>query len=383
MSDQSKPIEVLIVGGGVAALEAALALRGQAGPLVRTTMLAPNSEFVCRPAAIGEPFDRAAASAYPLPMLASDLGLRLHSGSLEWIDTAKQTVHTDTNDELHYDALLLTPGARRYAPLEHALTLDPARLDFQLHGLVQDVEDGYVSSLALVIPARNCWPLPMYELALMTATRAWQMDVDTEITLITPEEAPLAIFGDAASEAVQSLLDARRVTLITGSRCVIAAPGRITLHPADREIEVQRVVALPELHGPAAPGIPRSAPDGFLSTDRNGAIHGVRRIFAAGDCTDFPLKHGAIAAQQADAAAASIARLAGAEVPLCPLDPTLYGVLWGGEGPLYLRARYGGTRGLDSEVSTKPLWSPPGKIHGRYLGPYLDSLGRAGSAAAA
>ena len=37
-------------------------------------------------------------------------------------------------------------------------------------------------------------------------------------------------------------------------------------------------------------------------------------MYAAGDASDFPIKHGGLASQQADAAAEAIAALAGADV---------------------------------------------------------------------
>jgi sulfide:quinone oxidoreductase len=97
-------------------------------------------------------------------------------------------------------------------------------------------------------------------------------------------------------------------------------------------------------------------------------------VFAAGDLTDFPVKQGGIATQQADSAANAIAALAGANVMPNPIVPVLCGLLWDGGQPLYLRARMTGTHGSRSEVSTEPLWSPPGKIQAMHLGRYLDTV---------
>jgi len=49
-------MDVLIVGGGVAALEALLALRDMAGDRVRLTFAAPDPDFSYRPLAVAEPF---------------------------------------------------------------------------------------------------------------------------------------------------------------------------------------------------------------------------------------------------------------------------------------------------------------------------------------
>ena len=75
-------------------------------------------------------------------------------------------------EQLPYDALLLALGARARPRFKYALTLDDRHLDEQLHGLIQDVEGGYIHKLAFIVPSQMPWPLPMYELALMTARRA-------------------------------------------------------------------------------------------------------------------------------------------------------------------------------------------------------------------
>ena len=95
-------------------------------------------------------------------------------------------------------------------------------------------------------------------------------------------------------------------------------------------------------------------------------------MYAAGDATDFAVKHGGVGSQQADAAAEAIAALAGAPVKPQPFHPVIHGMLLTGEDPLYLTARITGGQGFSSEVSDSPTWSPPSKIATRYLSPYLD-----------
>jgi sulfide:quinone oxidoreductase len=327
MHSEKSQTHVLIAGGGVAALEAALALRARAGDLVQVTLLAPNAEFSYRPVRVGEPFGHRAAQRYSLERIANDLGVGLVEDSLKWVDTDARTTHTENGLALRYDALLLAMGSRTHPSIKHAVTLDPSRIDEQMQGVLQDVEGGYTHSIAFVIPSAQSWPLPMYELALMTAVRAYEMNVDLTLALITPEDAPLAVFGTAVSQQVAELLGERGITTHTSSRCVMREPHRLTVHPANNQITVDQVITLPELYGPPVPGIPRSAANGFITTDRHGQVLGVERVFAAGDLTDFPIKHGGIAAQQADAAADSIAALAGADIEPQPVVAVLRGQL--------------------------------------------------------
>jgi sulfide:quinone oxidoreductase len=374
MDSSAQQTRVLIAGGGVAALEAALALEHHASGRVQTKLLAPEDRFVYRPMSVGEPFGHAVARSYPLDRLVADIGVERCKDRLKWVDTGARTVHTEQGLELEYDALLLALGARTSEPMLHALTIDPTRLDEQLHGLIQDLEGGWVHSIAFVIPELNSWPLPIYELALMTAARAYEMNVNAQITVVTPEQAPLAIFGPNASAAVSRRLDAYGIATITSARCTMHAPKRLTVTNAQAPIAVDQVVTLPALHGPAVPGIPKSAAQGFVGVDRHGRLPGLERVFAAGDMTDFPIKLGGIAAQQADAAAESIAALAGAAIEPTPLVATIHGILIGGGEPLYMRAQVTGSVGTHGKVSGQPFWAPASKVYARYLGPYLQTV---------
>ena len=58
---------MLIAGGGVAALEAAFALRAFAGDLVDVEILAPEPRFFYRPLAVFEPFGGARVQTFEPP----------------------------------------------------------------------------------------------------------------------------------------------------------------------------------------------------------------------------------------------------------------------------------------------------------------------------
>ena len=245
-------------------------------------------------------------------------------------------------------------------------------MDETLHGLIQDVEGGYLKSLAFVSPGRMAWPLPLYELALMTAARAYDMQMKLSVTIVTPEDAPLAIFGSAASGAVSELLEKAGIELISSAYAEIPSQGKLVINPGDRRLEVDRVIALPELYGPSVRGIPLGE-HGFIRVDPHGHVPDVGPIYAAGDAIEFPIKHGGLGSQQADAAAQSIAALAGAPVTPAPFDPVVHGMLLTGGKPLYLTAQIAGGHGFSSEISDTPSWSPPSKVAAKYLAPYLDA----------
>jgi sulfide:quinone oxidoreductase len=372
----NQPFDVLIAGGGVAALEGALALRDLAPARVRTTLLAPDSTFVYRPARVKEPFGYATARTYPLAELAQDIGVELVPDRFSSLDAGRSVVHTEQGRELGFDALLLAIGAQLRPAFSHGLAVDDSRIDEQLHGLIQDVEGGYVNSIAFVAPPRMAWPLPVYEVALMTARRAYEMQTEVAITITTPEDAPLAVFGDKVSVEVGRLLKQNGITVITSAQASVPEAGTVVIEPGDRTLKVDRIVALQQLYGPSAPGVPAGAEGGFIPIDAYCRVQGLENVFAAGDATNFPVKFGGLAAQEADTAAAMIASMAGAPVEPHKFDPVLQAILLGADKPLYLSARVTGAHGSDSEISEEPRWSPPVKIAAKYLAPYLESRDR-------
>lgn len=370
--ESQKPLRVLIAGGGVAALETALALHELVPGGTDVTILAPGSEFFYRPMSVREPFAFAAAEQYPLAALARDAGAELISDELARVDPAARTVHTSAGAALEYDELVLAVGAHVEPHYEHALTIDDRHLDATMHGLIQDIELGYLGSLAFVAPPRMAWPLPLYELALMTANRAADMQVSPSITIATPEDSPLAIFGLQASQGVAELLADAAIRVIGSAYVDIPRAGEIVISPGEERLRVDRVIALPELYGPSIEGIP-AGENGFVRVDPHGRVYETEHIYAAGDLTDFAVKHGGIAAEQADAAAESIALIAGADIQPEPFVPIIRGMLLTGTEPRYLSANITGGHGASSTISDVPSWSPPRKIAARYLAAYLDS----------
>jgi sulfide:quinone oxidoreductase len=372
VSDQ---LRVLIAGGGVAALECALALSDMAADRTDVTVLAPNAEFVYRPMVVREPFAHGPARRYPIAPIVGDAGATLVPGELAWIDSAARAIHTKGDETIEYDALVLALGASITERYEHALTINDRDLDETMHGLIQDVEGGYVHRLAFVSPGRMAWPLPLYELAMMTAGRAYDMGIELETTIVTPEDAPLAIFGTSASEVVSELLASAKVHTINSAYAEVPNSREVVITPGDRHLSVDRVVALPELYGPAVRGIPLGE-HGFIRVDPHCRVPDVEHIYAAGDATDFPIKQGGIGSQQADAVAQSIAELAGAAVTPERFSPEIRGMLLTHGKPRYLTARITGGQGFSSEIADSPSWSPAGKIAAKYLAPYLDARDR-------
>jgi sulfide:quinone oxidoreductase len=220
------------------------------------------------------------------------------------------------------------------------------------------------------------WPLPVYELALMTAARAQDMNIDLSITVVTPEETPLAVFGLNVSTEIGDLLEANGIVVITSAHCEVPERGHIAISPGLRDLRADRIVAMPELYGPRVAGVPTGSAGGFIPVDVHCRVSGLDRVFAAGDATDFAIKHGGIAAQQADVAAQAIAALAGLAPEPESFRPEIHGMLLTGGKPRYLSAHVTGGHGSNSQITDEPTWSPPTKIAAKHLSPYLEERDR-------
>ena len=160
--------------------------------------------------------------------------------------------------------------------------------------------------LAFAAPAGARWLLPLYELALLGAATLRERGVqEPDIVVATGEHEPLEVFGPAASEAVRGALDHAGVELVTSAAAVAAFDGGLRLE-SGASLAADVVIALPELVGPRIAGLPHDE-DGYIPVDEHGHVRGCTDVFAAGDATAFPVKHGGLAAQQADAVAETIA----------------------------------------------------------------------------
>lgn len=369
---ESGQFEVVIAGGGVAALEAALALHELAGDRIALTVVASNERFRYRPMLAHEPFRPATTVDYSLAEIVERAGARLVVDRFKWLDPKGRTLHTDEGRRLPYDAVLLAIGARTHPRFRHALTLgdDPE----QLTGFLAALDRGTLHRVAFVVPSLPIWSLPAYELALMTANRTKAQGTDVAVLLVTPEDSPLAAIGINASIEVADLLAVASVTTVTSASCQIRERNRIDLYPLRSSILVDEIIALPELYAPSLPGVPTSAERGFVTIDSRCAVHGLDHVFAAGNLTDTPVKHTGLSADQGVVAAHAIAALAGAEVEQRQPRPALHVMLLGAERPLYIRSQMLGEHGVDLEFSYEPLWQPAQMLHSEYLGPVLMEL---------
>ena len=260
-------MRVLVVGGGVAGVEALATLSGLGGDGLKLALL----------------------DSAPTCALYEELGIELHEGELAGVDQKTRSVRLVSGGTLDYDQLLVACGACPVAPYAgvHTLGLGPLPDHFAA------LRPG---RLSIVVPPAVAWTLPAYQLAL-TAVSQIAMDVE----VITPERSPLEAFGGRASLLAGELLANSGVQVLP--RCTIP-------EQSDLVTLLDNVIALPLLRGPSIAGLPVEG-DGFLGVDGLGRVVGAIAVHAAGDVTSRVLKGDGLAAQDGAIAASDMARRAG------------------------------------------------------------------------
>lgn len=364
---------VLIAGGGVAALEALLAMREMAGDRIEPVLLAPDPVFRHRPLSVTEPFDLGTPRNLDLLEIALEQGATFMRDGLAEVIPDARTVRTAEGRRLEYDALLLAIGTRATEAVPGALTFRDSADEGSFRELLAELEQATDRHLVFAVPGGTSWALGLYELALLSSAHLRERGLgDVELTLVTPEARPMELFGRRASDVVGGALADAGIAVHLNCKPVRFEGSQLILADGD-PISCDRVISLPKPEVMPIPGVPQQTGTGFIPIDRFGGVMGVERVFAAGDVTWFPIKQGGLAAQMADCAASAIAALAGAPVDPQPFRPVLRGALLTPAGPRYLRAPVGGSGDVPraGTAARSPLWWPPAKVAGKHLAPYL------------
>ena len=367
---------VVIIGAGFAALEAARALRALTSRQVPITLVAPDPAFAYRPAATLEAFGDTNHLSFDLAVIAADLGVRHHRSRLEAVAPGRKWVRLASGGRLDYETLILATGARARIGVAGAVTFRDQRDIPMFRLLLDDLDAGRLKRLLFAIPPGCSWPLPLYELALLSAARVRERRLSVEVTLVAPEATPLEMLGAAASRIVGDVLAERGVQFVGASAAKSVHRGGTLLLEEGASIRADRVVAAPVLGGQRITGIPADRV-GFVLTDTFGRVQGLEDVYAVGDMTAFPIKQGGLATQQADRAAHAIAEFDGFTARGVRPGTVLHMRLVGGAEPLLLRAeldQLGRVSDAELERADPKTLAASSKVYGRYLVPYLEKL---------
>jgi sulfide:quinone oxidoreductase len=349
---------VLISGGGIAALETALALDRLARGRVAVELISPRRDFVFRPRPGWTPLGAGPAARFDLDAVATEMGARYRSDALAAVRVAEQEAVTKRGAVLPYDALVVAHGATAERSIRGAITFWTRDDEPALRQVLSALEQGELARIALAVPGDMPWSLPLYELALKLADQVnAPASGDERIVIATPERRPLELFGDDAVRAVETALREHGIQIRTGAAPLAFVDGGLTLDSGE-VIEAGQVIALPRMIGREIAGLPTDEL-GFLPTDADGRVRGLDAVYAAGDATAFPVKQGVFAGPQADAAAEHLAARLGAALQPTPFHPVLRGTLARGDSAL------------------ESLWWPSTSFAGRHLTAHLAAQSRA------
>jgi NADPH-dependent 2,4-dienoyl-CoA reductase/sulfur reductase-like enzyme len=267
------PLRVLIAGGDAGALEAATA---HARKGVRIDLLAPERHFVD---SVSEPFGLGRTMRRELAEIARDRGFGLIRDAVERVDPEAHQLLTQGGATLDYDVLVLSLAARPRLTVPGALCFRGPQDTPALTSVLLELGPG--ARVGYIVDERSTWPLPAYELALMTErwSRAEQRGLD--VVLVTSEFAPLGAFGASGSERLRRALVESGIELHTER--VAKRFDHSGLHIEwDSPIPLDAAIALPALTGPAVPGIPRDTL-GFAPVDEHGLVRGISDVYAVGE----------------------------------------------------------------------------------------------------
>ena len=234
--------------------------------------------------------------------------------------------------------------------------------------LFEEYAGGELRRLVFAVPDERSWALPAYELALLAASTLAAREVYTvTLAIVTPEPAPLAVFGERASAAVAELLEEAHITVHTATRPERHSDGRL-ITDGD-EVPADRVVALPD----CSAGAWRACLMTRTASSQQMPTGGWRDSTTSTPPATLPPTRSSRAGSRhsRDAAAEAIAARLGAELQPRPFAPVLRGLLVTGRATRYLEADLAspGT----ASTARPALWKPSGKVLGRHLLRYLGA----------
>ena len=280
--------KVLVAGGGVAGLEAMLALRATAPARFDIELVTPQRHVTSRSFATGPPFLHATADRAELATITAEHGVRLTRDALELVEPDLHEVLTQGGARRSYDVLVLALGTRPAISVPGAMAFRGLQDLVAVTGALDTV-----TSVSYIASSTAMWTAPLYELAVQTAAWATHRRKRLDVLVVTAErvgESLSARLGEAGVEVVDEAV----VDRFSGG----------VLELADgRRIEVGLAVALPHLAGPIVRGMPSRSRDGFTAVDESGQVAGVADVYAVGDMTGRCV----LAVEQAGAAAGAIA----------------------------------------------------------------------------
>lgn len=328
----SKP-QVLVLGGGFAALESAFLLRMRLGDRVDIRLVSDRDHFVFRPNSIYVPFGTDPASL--LVDLHKPLARRrinFERGSVAEVDADRRFVTLDDGQRFRYDKLIVATGADTHAEevpglSDHAATIWTTDSMLDVRRRFAEVHDrawrGEPQRVLFLVPPNNKCSGPLYEIVFMLETwlRREGARVPVEITWSTYEHGFIQAFGPRLHELVTKQFAARGIAGHTGERVREVVPGEVRYEDGSTRGFDQLIAFPPYVSAVRYPAL-ASDDRGFVATEFETRLAAGRDdVYVPGDAGDFPIKQAFLAFLQADTVAEHIAADVEGRAFGTPFDP--------------------------------------------------------------
>jgi sulfide:quinone oxidoreductase len=334
-AEMSSPApRVVVLGAGIAGLEAALLLARQLSGRVDVQVVSDDDRFILRPNLVYVPFGAdPAASSLSVGETLARAAITRKRGRVAGIDPEAGRVHLVSGHQLPYEHLVIATGAaswRRAIPglEEHAVSiLEPDGMLVLQERCVRArgrAREGVRQRLVFVVAPHNRYPLPLYEVALMLDTwlRREGAREHVDLSFVTDEASFVEAAGPRMHEIIEREFAERGIDARTRERLVEARPHEASFAGGSVERFDLLVTAPPHRAALSFEGLPADE-HGFVRVENaTRQVLGHPEVYAPGDGGDFPLKDGFLALLQADAAAHHIAAVVSRTRFEHPFEPT-------------------------------------------------------------
>jgi sulfide:quinone oxidoreductase len=315
----SPPPRVVVLGAGVAGLEAAFLLETRLSGRVDLQVVSEDDEFVLRPNLVYVPFGADhAASSLRIPETLARKAIECRQGRVDGVDADMGRVHLVNGRQLPYEHLVIATGAVPWMQAvpglqEHAASIwGPAEMTTLRERFTHvrgRAREGSRQRALFVVPPQNRWSPPVYEMALMFDTwlRRERVREQVELGFVTHEASFVEAAGPRMHEVIEREFAERGIDAHASERLLEARAHEASFADGSVERFDLLVTGPPHRAGARYDGLPVDE-HGFLHVESaTRQVVGHPEIYAPGDAGDFPLKDSFLALLQADAAADHLA----------------------------------------------------------------------------
>jgi sulfide:quinone oxidoreductase len=328
----AKP-QVLVLGGGFAALESTFLLRMRLGEKVDIRLVSDRDHFVFRPNSIYVPFGTDPASLLvDLRKPLSRRHINFERGRVAEVEPDTRFVSLADGQRFRYDKLIVATGADTHAEeipglTDHAATIWTTDSMLDVRRRFAEVRDragrGERQRVLFLVPPNNKCSGPLYEIVFMLETwlRRERAREQVEITWSTYEQGFIQAFGPRLHDLVVTEFAKRGIDGHTEEVVTEVRPGDVRYADGSSR-EFDQLIAFPPYV--SAVRYPALASDdrGFVTTELETRLAAGRDdVYVPGDGGDFPIKQAFLAFLQADAVAEHIAADVTGSVFRAPFDP--------------------------------------------------------------